>query len=169
MRQLGIISIYLWWSLEVPFPHFWVFWLRLSPLSPENFSHSMFLGLSTLHPPKPLRWIFPFLLLALRALLLSPPYLILSPFSSPLFLFLLKSLPPSASSYYFVPSPDLSGVEVARVVPSFLLNFIWFLSCIMDILYFLVNIHLSLSIYLIVFSSINLPAKFLMSSILIAE
>jgi hypothetical protein len=41
---------------------------------------------------------------------------------------------------------SLSGIEAHTLGPSFLLNFIRFVTCIMGILNFLANIHLSVSI-----------------------
>jgi hypothetical protein len=42
---------------------------------------------------------------------------------------------------------DKSRIEASSLGPSFLLNFLWSVGCIMVILYFLANIHLSVSIY----------------------
>jgi hypothetical protein len=74
----------------------------------------------------------------------------------------------------------LCGIEASILHPSFLLSFIWSDSCIMGILSVWATIHLSVSIYYLVWvsvtslrmiftSSIHPPAKFMKSSFLIAE
>jgi hypothetical protein len=52
--QLGVLSDYWRWSLQVLSPHCWVFWLRLSILSPRSLLHLRSLGLSRSSlPPAP--------------------------------------------------------------------------------------------------------------------
>jgi hypothetical protein len=74
--EIGAMSIYWRWSLQVPFPHCWAFWLMPSPLGPGSLPHpnSWYLGLSSdLHLfPTPHCYIFLLILLALWASLLSP-------------------------------------------------------------------------------------------------
>jgi len=92
---------------------------RGSSLSPGSLSYLRFQGLFRGSPiPYPHSCIFPFILLALWASLLSPysPYLILSPFS-PL---PSRSFPPSAS--LIILFPLLNDTEVSTLGSSFWFN-----------------------------------------------
>jgi hypothetical protein len=72
-------------------------------------------------------------------------YLILTHFFSPPLLSYLGPRPPSASYAYLVPlSKWYWSIHIG---PSFLLSFIWSVSCITGILKILANIHLSVSTY----------------------
>jgi hypothetical protein len=102
--QLGAMSIYWRWSLQVPSPHGWVFQLMLSPLGPGNLSHPWCLGLFSGFPQPPPHTATHFYSFFWPSGLLSclPPILDSDPFfssSSPL---PPRPLPPSASCDYFV-------------------------------------------------------------------
>jgi hypothetical protein len=86
-------------------------------------------------PPNPWSYIFLLILLPLWAPFLSPPMpdpTLLSPTTTTTFP--PGCLPPTASLDYFVPL--LSGIKASSLGPSFLLNFLWSVCCIMTILYF---------------------------------
>jgi hypothetical protein len=68
----------------------------------------------------------------------APPF----PTTSPL---LQSFLPPSTSHDYF--APLLSGFQVSTFGPSFLLNFLWSMGCIIGILNFWCNVQVSVSLY----------------------
>jgi hypothetical protein len=94
------------WTLQDPSPQCWAFWLRFPPLNPESLSLPGSLVLSRGSPPTPpTPWdcLFPFILLALRACLLSPNIwsCFLFPFPSHL---PPRSLHPSASCDYLLPT-----------------------------------------------------------------
>ena len=144
LPQLGAMSIYWRWSLPVPYPYYWAFWLMSSPLIPGSFLHpdlENFLEVPL--PPSPtaayfnsFSWpsmypscLFPYLILPL-----------LFPSPSPV---LPSFLSPSASQEYFVPL--LSGFQVSTLGSSFMLSFLQSVSCIMGILNFLASVHLSVS------------------------
>ena len=116
------------WSLQIPSSHCWKFQLRSPPLYPGS-SHIP--GLWDFLEILP--WFLEAVYFHSFSCLLgfspvSPPYQILPPSpTSP------SSIPPSASCSYFVP---LSVIEASSLGPSFLLNFLEFVGCIMGILYF---------------------------------
>jgi hypothetical protein len=135
------MSIY-WCSLSVPSPHCCIFRLMSSPLSPEGLSHPRTLGLSRgsfcpLTPTAAYFCSFPWT--SGHPSCLSPylvlPLLFSSPFPLPPCLILS-----SVSHDYFVPL--LSGFHVFTLGSSFLLSFLWSVSCDMGILNILANILL---------------------------
>jgi hypothetical protein len=147
----------------------------LSPLSPDSLSHPRSLGHSRDLAPTAV-YFDSFSWPSGHPSCLYT-YIILLPLFSPL---PSSSLPPSASHDYFVPL--LSGFQVSTFGPSFSLNFLQSVSCIMGILDFLASIYLSVNTYhaclfwvwvtsfmMIFSSSIHFPAKFMMSSFSIAE
>jgi hypothetical protein len=87
----------------------------------------------------------PFILLAIWASLLPPHPPVPDPiplFPPPHFSHPGHSLPLPP---FIIPFPLLSGIEVSSLGPFCLLNFLQSLGCILDILYFLANIHLLVS------------------------
>ena len=107
MTSTWAMSMYWRWSLQVLSPLCWVFQLMSSPLGPRSLMHPLFLGLSSdtspPHSPPPLPHIL-FILLALWTSFLSLPILDpVLPFCCP-FPLPPRSLSPSASCDYFVPS-----------------------------------------------------------------
>jgi len=110
-------------------------------VSPESVSPPGFLALSRGSPHFPLPEAAYFQSFSWPSGLLScplPTYLIL--FSSPIQVPL--SLPPMIIFF-----PLLSEIEASSLGPSCLLHFLLSVGCILGVLYFLVNIHLSVSTY----------------------
>ena len=141
--QLGAMSIYRMWPLQVLSPRCWEFQLMSSSLGHRSFLNPWLMALSNGSPIS-----YPSLLHisihSLGSLDLSPvssltcshlPFC-LPPSPCPL---PLRAIPPSVPSDYFVPL--LRGIEASTLGPSFLLRFIWSLNCIMGILSFGANIY----------------------------
>ena len=91
------LTFYWRWTLQVPSPHCWAFYLRSLLLGPESLStfRSLVHSIRVSPPPTSQGCLFPFFLLALRASLLFPhipdhvpPFPSLSPVPP-------RSLPPS--------------------------------------------------------------------------
>jgi hypothetical protein len=94
VTQNEALSIYCRWTLWVPSPHCWAFWLRSLPLSPESFSPPESLVLSrgplSSHPLRQ------FICIHSLVLSCSPlNYMILVSLSPPLPLLSLTMVPPS--------------------------------------------------------------------------
>ena len=144
MPELGTIFIYCMWFIQAPSPHCWAFQLR-STLSSGSLSYPRSPELSRDFLHFPLQTDVYFSSFSCSSGLLS-----CLPISDPISLFLSlslfppKFLPLSASNDYFV--SRLGGIEVATLWSSFLLSFLWSVSCIMGIRNILANIHLSVNI-----------------------
>ena len=140
------MPIYWRWFLQVLFPLCWAFWLKSSMLGPGIISLPCSLGLFSIYLqfPIPYCYIFLFNFLSLCTSLLpipipysAPSYFLPPPLSLPDF-----SLPLPPMIILF---PFLSRTKAFTLWSSFFLNFIWSVSCIVGILSFFHNIHLSVS------------------------
>jgi hypothetical protein len=121
--------------------------LILSPLGPMSLLLSWHLGLSGCYPqsPPPHCYITLFNFLTLYTSFPSPPIPILPLFSPPPLLFLPSPSQPLLPLIILIPL--LSRTEASTLWFSFLLSFMWSVSCIMGIPQSLPNIHLSVSTY----------------------
>jgi hypothetical protein len=144
---LGALSIYWRLTLQVPSLQCWAIWLRSPPMNPESVISPGFLVLSRGSPHLPPPEAAYFHSFSWSYGLLLCPHLILFPLSS---LFSLTSpgpslpLPPVIISF-----PLLNGIEASSLGPFCLLktDLLWSVGCILGILYFLANIHISGSTY----------------------
>ena len=120
------------------------FQLRSSPLSPGSLSNPRSLGLSRNYSSQPPNsCIFPFILLALWGSHLSLPPHTWSCLHLSLLLPLSYPGPSLSMPPMIILFPFLSGIEISTLGPFFLLSFLCLVSCIMSILSFWANIHLS--------------------------
>ena len=141
--QLGAISLYWMWSLQVIFPLCWAFWLMTSPLGPESLPHPLIKGNFKwfLLFQTPLCCTFPFIP-GSGLLSCLPSHLILSSFFP--FPFTLISPYIWLSWLFFSPSKWEWGKHTWSFFP---LSLICSETCIKGILNFFVNIHLLVSTY----------------------
>ena len=147
LNQGGMPNLWIWSQQVLP-PLCGIFWLMSSPWGPGRLLLSWHLGLSGCYPQFPIRHCYTplFNFLTLCTSPPSPPI----PDSSPL-------LPPPP--FLFLPSPShpllpliilfplLSRTEASTLWSSFLLSFMWSMSCIVGIPHSLANIHLSVITY----------------------
>ena len=144
--KLGTMSIYWRWLFEVPFSLGWAFQLMWSQLGPGKLSHPWCLGHSSGSSLPPLH-VAEYFWFSRPSVFISclPPYWSSFPLFPPV------SHSHSRPSHLLAPVlilfSQLSGTEASTLVLSFLLTFIWHVSCVMGILNFLVNVHLSMSAY----------------------
>ena len=132
LPQLGAMNIYWRWSLQVPSSHSWAFCLRSSPLSPGSLSHPRSLELSRVPPNYTPAYFhsnfWPSLSYLPSYLILPPLFSLPHPLSHP-----DPCLPLPPVMIWF---PLLRRIKVSTLGSSFLLSFIWSVSCILGILYF---------------------------------
>jgi hypothetical protein len=141
VSPLEALSISWRWTIQVPFPQCWAFWLR-SPQWVLSLSPPRSLVLSRGSPHLPLTKAVYFHSFSWPSgLPFCPlPHHIWSCslfFPSP-----SLPLPPVIISF-----PFLSGIEDSSPGHFCLLHLLWSVGCILGILYVLANIHLSLSTY----------------------
>lgn len=141
------LSLYWRWTLRVPSLHWWAFHLRPLPWSPGSLWHPRSLWISRGSPISYLlqlhiftnssgpQGFFP----------VFPPYLILFPFSLTPPLFHPGSSLPLPLMIISFPLP--TGTEAPSLGLFCLLHFLRSVGCILDVLYFLANIHLSVRTY----------------------
>jgi hypothetical protein len=137
---LRAMSIYWMWSLLMLSHQCWVFWLMSSSLGSGSHSHPWCLGFSSDFSQLPTShcYLYLFILLALWNSLMSLHIHGPAPLFSSSSTLLPRWLPPSASCDYFVIP---SKFEASTLWSSFLLSFIWSMSCIMTILRLWGNIY----------------------------
>ena len=139
--QLGAVPNLWIWSLQVLSPLCWVFQLMSSLLGSGNLLYLWHLGLSSVYPHSSL----------LHTSVQFPNLLYFCPvyshtLSCPLFVLFPFQVPPSLY-FPWLFFPLLSRTEASTLGSLFFLHFIWSVSCVLGILIFLANIHLSVSTY----------------------
>ena len=136
-------------SLQVPYLHYWAFWLWSPTLCPGILLHPRFLGFSwgfsLLHTSRSFIFLsFSWSSGALYSLTLHhtwswPPYPLTFPSS--------MQVACSLCLPWLFCSLLLSGIEASSLGPSFLFNFFGSVGYIMCILFFMTNSHWSVSTY----------------------
>jgi hypothetical protein len=132
---LGVMLIYLMWSLQVLSPFCWIFWLMSSMLGPGNLSFPWYLGLSSGYHkfPIPHCYIFLFSFLTFCPLPSFPTTDPAHPFPSPPLSLPGPSLPLPPGIILF---PLICRIEAPTIWFSFFLSFTWFVGFIVNFLSF---------------------------------